>query len=414
MATFKAVVQKKRSDGTYPIYIRVTHNRSLVYLKTDMYVHESKVDGKKEIKDQVVLGRCAIQITEYLRKLNFEDTKNWTVKDVVEFIAEDVKIPFVPFCESFISKMIRNNRIKTAENYENALKSFTKHFGTDITFQDIKSKDIMKWIDTLMNTARAKEMYPSLIKTMFNVGVDEYNDYDNNRIKIANQPFKTVKIPKADVAVQKAVEANVLRKLFDVKPDSKRAEIAQDVAKLIVYLVGINTVDLFNTEKDAYIDGKLCYNRSKTKGGRRDKAYIEIAVRTEIEYLFEKYKGKGNKLFDFGYANRYNFNRNVNIGLEHLCELAGIEKMTSYTFRHSWATIAQNDCGAVTPLISFCLNHTSAYKVTELYIRKRFAPIDELNNKVIDFIFGEKKEGEKPKKRGRKKINKEEVILMNE
>ncbi|MFV0584579.1 MAG: Arm DNA-binding domain-containing protein, partial [Parabacteroides gordonii] len=53
MATFKAVVQKKRSDGTYPIYIRVTHNRSLVYLKTDMYVHESKVDGKKEIKDQV-------------------------------------------------------------------------------------------------------------------------------------------------------------------------------------------------------------------------------------------------------------------------------------------------------------------------------------------------------------------------
>ncbi len=92
-------------------------------------------------------------------------------------------------------------------------------------------------------------------------------------------------------------------------------------------------------------------------------------------------------MFDFGYKDNINFNRKVNKGLKHLCELAGIEKLTSYSFRHTWATIAQNDCGAVTPLVGFCLNHSSEFKTTELYIKKKFDPIDELNDKVIDFIF---------------------------
>jgi len=109
----------------------------------------------------------------------------------------------------------------------------------------------------------------------------------------------------------------------------------------------------------------------------------------EIEYLFEKYKSNDDKLFDFGYPYRYNFNRNVNKRLEHLCKLAGVEKMTSYTFRHSWATIAYNDCSATMQLISLCLNHSSGFNVTELYVKKRFDQIDGLNKKVIDFIFNE-------------------------
>lgn len=387
MPTFKAVVRSKRADGLFLVYIRVIHNRKTDYIKTDMYVHQGNV-RKGEIADQLVLNQCAYKIKTYYDKLNKEDIEDWTAKQIVEFLTKgNEKIPFYPFCEQFIAKMINNNRERTAKNYTTALNSFRVFFGENICFQDIKSVKVKQWIETLKATARAKEMYPTLIKAMFSAGIEEFNDYDEDKILVKNMPFKNLEIPKADISQSKAVEAETIRKLFAVQPDSRRSELAQDVAKLILYLVGINTVDLFETGKDTFTDGKLCYNRSKTKKGRRDKAYIEIMVKDEILYLFDKYKGKGDKLFDFGYKDCINFNRNVNKGLKHLCELAGIEHLTSYSFRHTWATIAQNDCGAVTPLVGFCLNHSSEFKTTELYIKKKFEPIDELNNKVLDFIF---------------------------
>ena len=57
-----------------------------------------------------------------------------------------------------------------------------------------------------------------------------------------------------------------------------------------------------------------------------------------------------------------------------------------YAFRHSWATIAQNHCGASTEMVAFCLNHSSAHKTTEGYIRKDYKPIDVLNEKVIKYL----------------------------
>lgn len=35
MATFKSVVRWPRADGFYPVYIRVTHRRKTLFIKTD-------------------------------------------------------------------------------------------------------------------------------------------------------------------------------------------------------------------------------------------------------------------------------------------------------------------------------------------------------------------------------------------
>lgn len=221
---------------------------------------------------------------------------------------------------------------------------------------------------------------------MFEAGCLEYNDYDRNIIRIQNQPFKAIKIPKADIPKKRAESADIIRKILTVTPDTKRSAMAQDVAKLITYLVGINTVDLFYMDNSCYDGEKLKYNRHKTEGERSDKAYIEISVHEDIKPLLKKYKGELT-LFNWGYSDPQSFNKYVNMGLKRLCEIAGIEKITSYTFRHSWATIAQNKCGASTELVAFCLNHSSAHKVTESYIEKDFTPIDKMNTKVIDYIF---------------------------
>ena len=53
----------------------------------------------------------------------------------------------------------------------------------------------------------------------------------------------------------------------------------------------------------------------------------------------------------------------------------------------SFTTIAQNKCNAGTDEVAFCLNHSSAHKVTDSYFEKDFSRIDVLNRKVIDYLY---------------------------
>lgn len=396
MATFKPAVRTKRSDNTYLVYIRCTHNRKIEYIKTDMYISEKKIK-KGTINDNDVVGKCAIKIKEWNDKLNREDIDNWSVKEIIDFLTQGRDgISFSNYCQKFIEKMINEGREKSASNYQCAVKSFDLKYGKMVTFQSITSNMIQDWINSLSNTARAKSAYPKAIKAIFEAGCLEYNDYDRNIIKIPNRPFRNVKIPKANVPAKRAIDAGILRKIFEYEPTTKRSELAQDVARLMIYLVGINTVDLFYLQTENVVNSKLCYNRRKTMHGRSDKAYIEVSIHPDITYLFEKYKGE-KYLFAWKYRNEADFNKYVNIGLKKICSDLSIDPVDTYTFRHSWATIAQNKCGASTELVAFCLNHSSAHKVTEGYIQKDFSVIDKMNTKVIDYIF---QRGEYEKKGG--------------
>ena len=67
------------------------------------------------------------------------------------------------------------------------------------------------------------------------------------------------------------------------------------------------------------------------------------------------------------------------------------DKASLYAFRHSWATIAQNECGATMNEVDFGLNH-STNKMAKVYVQVDYTPAWILNEKVIDFIFFTDKE----------------------
>jgi integrase len=388
MATFSPVVRTKDKEFN-TVYIRISHNSKTDYIKTSMSLHKSGIK-KGEIVDHTILANCYIKIKSYINKLNDLNTESWTVKEVKEFITSETSsnISFSDFARKYIDKMIVSGRKKPASNYTCALNSLEKHYGKSIFFSDVTSKELRAWIDTLSETKRAKNLYPVIIKKLFDEGCLEYNDYDRNIIKISGQPFRAVKIPDSDTPQKRTTNAETIRTILAVSPAVSREELARDIVLLVLYLVGINTVDLYGIEKTAFDGEKLCYNRKKTEGKRKDKAYIEVLVNEEILPLFEKYKGN-KRLFNFSerYSDPDLFLTAVNKGLKSLCRKANVSKITVYWLRHTWATIAQNQCGASTELVGFCLNHASAHRVTEGYIEKDFAPIDILNRKVLDYIF---------------------------
>ena len=86
MATLKAVVRKSRSDGYYPVYIRIVHRSRMGYIKTDKIVSPKQLTKTKEIKDAVVNEYCGREILRYTDMLNRKDISNLTVAEVVEYL----------------------------------------------------------------------------------------------------------------------------------------------------------------------------------------------------------------------------------------------------------------------------------------------------------------------------------------
>ena len=394
MAVFKACVKTQREDGYYKVYIRVIHNRKICYIPTSMLTSKLK---KGEISDNTIIKRCSILIDGFINKLNNMNISEWDVRDIASLLTSEQDVmSFTEYAEIHIQRMIAENRAAPAGVYKTVVKKLHEFANKNqLLFSDISSKLINAWIESLKETNNAKNKYPKYIKAIFNAACTELNDYDKDIIKIKNQPFRNVKIPSVCEPEKRAVDKNILSKFFnsDLIHLTQREELAKDVMLLSFCLVGMNTADLYDLRKENLHDNwKLCYNRKKTRDERGNHAYIELTVPQNIRYLFEKYTGR-ERLFCFSdrYSTPNNFNKYINQSIKRICSLIDIDILTSYTFRHSWATIAQNECNASTQLVAFSLNHSSAHKVTEGYIKKDFSPIDKLNTKVIKKVLSNQK-----------------------
>lgn len=401
MATLKAVVRTARADGFYPVYIRVTHRRATSFIRTDKMVTKKELTRSNEIKDPYVLQYCTQKILEYNEQLNKKDIENWTVKEVAEFLTSgNDDICFSDYARRYIAKMIDNGQERNAKNYILALQHLERHTGTmHIMFSHLTSVLVNRWIKSLEQTHRAKEMYPICMRQVFKSAILDYNDYDNGIIRIKTNPWVKVEIPAADRAEKLAITPEACRKFFSFPlPESKMkyplTEFGRDVAMLVLCLAGMNTVDLYQLRKQDYRDGIIRYQRAKTKKSRADGAYMEMRVPAIILPIFDKYLNKQDDEHLFNFYQRMSssdsFCANANSGIKQICSAMGIpqdEWYSVYTFRHTWGTVAQNDVKASIDEVAFAMNHAAGHKITRGYIKIDYSPAWELNEKVVDFIF---------------------------
>lgn len=401
MATFKPVVRWPRSDGFYSVYIRVTHRRQTLFIKTDKMLTKRELSRKGEIADAFVLQFCTQKILGYQERLNRHDISQWTGAQVVEFLTTPEEVmPFSEYARKHIDRLIDNGQERSAKNYKLALQHMERYFGTtNVKFAQLTSVNVNKWLATLSGTARAKEMYPVCIRQIFRAAIDELNDYDNGIIRVKTNPWGKVKIPAADRPNKKAITAEACRAFFAAPLPQTRMidplpELGRDVAMMSLCLAGMNTIDIFNLRKEDYHGGIIHYKRAKTTRSRTDDAYIEMRVSEIIKPLFEKYRAGEHTDRLFRFCDRFStsdsFCANVNTGIKQICKAMGMPKeqwYCVYTFRHTWATTAQNDCDATIAEVGFAMNHSHSHTVTRGYVMPDFSPAWRLNDKVIDFIF---------------------------
>ena len=402
MAVFKAVVRFKRPDGFYPVYIRVTHQRKAQYIKTDKLVEQKGVDKSNGIKDPYVMKYCANKISRFVEILNKQDISSWTIDEVVNYLKSGTAdICFSDYARDYQSKMIQEGHARNARTYELAYQNLERYIGTTkVMFSHLTSTVITRWIESLSHTARAKEQYPVCVRQIYKKALLDYNDYDAGIIRITNNPWPKVKIPKADSSEHKAISMEDCRAFFYAPiPESDRkqplTELGHDVAMMILCLAGINTIDLYYAEKKYYHDNIIGYKRRKTRKVRTDDAWFEIRVPDIVKPIVEKYLDTSSSEYLFNFHSRHSsqdsFNANVNIGIRQICEkvlnMKHEDAYSGYTFRHTWATVAQNECGATLAEVDFGLNHAHKTQLARTYVKIDYSPAWELNEKVVEKIF---------------------------
>lgn len=432
MATFKWIIQKEklRADGTYNVKIQMIHKRVRRLIGTQVYVDAKRdVTRGLAIKNQKVLDVLEDMVRDCRRKCNEVDVNMMTADEVVELVTrakpKRFDLDIIAYGWEQVRKVTEEGRQSTAHKYAIALRSLQRFLGQDGLSRDGLSRDglervglsvhelssglvtrWMEWIGQTVDTKKGKDgraamaRYVGCLRTIHNRAKREFNDEDRGVVNIPYSPFARVVLPKVGLARPRALTLEQLRAMLALEPEPeyegrvRMATIAREAFLLSFFLIGMNSVDMLGAER--YEDGRVTYNRQKTRDRRLDGAEMSVRVEPEARELFERWRDPaGRRVFKFyrRYSSMVTFTRCLNVGLKEVGRRIGVEGLQFYAARHTWATLAANEAGVDKWTVHLALNHSDPQmKVTDYYIRRDWRVIDEANRKVMDLVFG--KEGE--------------------
>lgn len=415
MATITHVILKhqKKSDNTWNVKLRITQNRQSAYLPTKHYVPMDMINKKTfELKqrDNPVYDSLVIEEARVRQEFSrMENVDSYNAKQLAEYVdnflkgKSNTKINMFDYGYSFAQKAIDSGR-SIGTTYKITMSKFESFVGhRDFCFTDLTSTHL-KQFEAWLRSKKTKNggvmtdagicLYLTTLHTIFQNGKKDHNDEERNIIYIPNSPFSAYTIPKNNPVKKKALDSGVIRAIMDCKPNDMGPMIARDAFLMSFLMVGMNTADMYYLEPSK--DGRFEYERRKTKTRREDRAFISVGIAPELLPYIERYKDLvGDRAFNFfmRYKSHVDFNRLMNFHLKSVGESVGVPDLNFNAARHSWATIARNECGIPVDDIASCLNHVNPdRRVTDIYIKKDWSIIDRANRKVIDFVFGEKKE----------------------
>lgn len=413
MATFKAVVLKGsghvKSDGTTNLKIRVTHNRKVEYISTDLYVVPDKSKKGYDLGSNAdfITDRLTDYISKYQKKyIALGDLANqMTVQEIKKAVIDEKnnEIDFIEFADSYMKQLEVEGKAGSFRAVRGLI-SRLKEFSPNLNFSQIDSRFLIHFERHLKlnGVENGIQTYMSRFRVIFNKGREFYNDDDRGIIRIANYPFKKYKIKQPlSNANDYCLSIDQMKILINHNPLTDRGKLAKDMFLLMFCLIGINTKDLFFCKKQDKKD-RIRFKRFKTK---RD---YSIKLEPEALEIISRYKS--NKLLINAtdlYCDHLHFQTAINIGLKSICselhdkfnkeakakklkdaKLDFPIKITTNWARHTWATVGRNDCRIDKDDIALCMGHEDEdNKVTDKYIRYDYSIIDESNRKVLNTVF---------------------------
>lgn len=393
-----------RKDGKLPLKVRIYRSRKeFIVIGLKIYLLPTQWNGDKivnTLESNVLTSRLNFYRLNIGRVLLDIDTEGGTasmheIRDrVTEAIGKKAQSPssFFAYFENYISGVKSR---KTAESFRLALSKVKKYDSSDRSFSDITAGWLRNFERFCVNDGLAVNsisIYLRNIRTVYNRAIDD------NVAQLNDYPFRRFKIKQGKTR-KRALTVDQVRELRDY-PCTPAQSQYRDLFILILYLRGINVVDLFGLAKiDS--DGYIYYVRAKTK------RHYAVKVEPEALKIIKRYKGRKHLLsFADRYKNHEQFITRMNRSLKTIGapdvkkkdptkpgppkkEAKGIfPDLTTYWARHSWASVA---AGLDIPkeTIAAGLGHEIGNPTTSIYIDFDQRKVDAANRKIIDHLNGD-------------------------
>jgi len=388
MATLRAVVISgfTKTDGTTNVKIRLTHHRKTVYFSTDLFIGPDttlKNGWASGVNADFINMRISDLIAVYQRRyLSIGvNAGKYTSKELKAAMGRDnanTDISFIDFADGYLKKLLSDGRTGSHRGTWPVV-THLKRYRPKLSFQEMDADFLLSFEKYLRKNGVSDGIrsYMTRLRVIFNAGRRQYNDDDRGIIRIPNYPFRRYWITQdRHRSQEKALTVDQVRELiaYDAKTLLKRQ--GRDVFILMMCLMGINGKDLYNLPPEK--GGRIRYTRSKT--GHK----FNVKVEPEAAALIGRYDLHR-------YRDEQEMAKNVNKGLREISKAKGWPRVTTNWARHTWATIARNDCKIPKSDVALCLGHKDRDNViTDVYIRYDTRIQDDANRKVMDLIFAEK------------------------
>jgi len=394
-----------KADGTYPVKLRVIHNRqnrlySTAYsLNKDEFerLHTSTTKKLKDIRSDIsALETLARDIIDQLPVFSFEAFKYKLFGKATG--TSDPQDVYGAFREQ-IKDMERHNQIGNANVYLCALTSLQK-YRPKLTFEQVNVR-FLKDYETAMtaqgNGLTTVSMYLRCLRSMYNKAMA------NGIINRDLYPFGSAKqqgkycIP-APQNIKKALLLSDIKKIFDYIPTSDSEAMYRDLWIFSYLCNGANMKDICLL-KYQNIDGDtITFRRSKTVRTNVKSKPIVAAYIDKLREIVARWgnvsKAPASYVFPILMPadNEKRIKERVaqvvkltNKYIKRVAEATGIEaNVTTYTARHSFATTLR-DAGVNVYFISESMGH-SDIKTTENYLASlKNNRRNEIASKLTDF-----------------------------
>ena len=386
MATIKVKLRPSSVVGRAgTIYYQVTHRRATQQITTNIRLQPNEWDAMNEQISTSFADRSLIQnridsdisLLKRIVKDLENSGVNYSVGDIIKrYKSPECHVLVLDFMQNQIRLLRNANRLGTALNYEKTMKNFAEFLGgVNLPFSAMTEQLIADYNAFLVQRGMVRNSISFYMRIMRAV----YNKAVRQKLVEQSHPFTEV-YTGIDRTRKRAVSESVISQLYKLKlPEGTPLSLARDIFIFSYCTRGMAFVDIAYLKKENIQNGVICYARRKT--GQLLSVRIEPSIQRIIDryssalspYVFPILTSTETKQAYEEYQVAIN---NHNRLLRRLSKMlpAGC-KLTSYTSRHSWATVARNHNVPIS-VISAGMGHTSE-QTTQIYLTM-------LENSVID------------------------------
>ena len=381
--------RRKNKEETYPIRIRIIHNRiSRDYgTKQNATIEEfSKIaaprpkgnTANKKIIIIALLNR-AFGIVQDIDPFNFTE-----FNEIYLNKQSNDRYNVYNWYHDKIKELRENGQIGTADTYIYSMKSLKDFNKKEVLLFEKITPLFLKKYERHVNSPTTVGIYLRPLRHIFNRAMEHPGNF------IKEYPFKKYKIPSPR-NIKKALSKEQVKSIYNyVAEEGSPEDFYKEIWLFSYFANGINMKDICRLKYSNIKGDTIEFRRAKTMNTNKNTKPIVIVLTDDLNRIIKKFgakpEDKENYIFKFLTKGMTEENemaaikqatKQTNKYIKRIAKKLGIEaEISSYTARHSFATILKN-AGVSPSFIGESMGHSST-RTTEGY----FASFESEQRKV--------------------------------